>query len=156
MFRAIPAMLLFACAGRATPEAAAPPSADDDLSVLVARLSVQHPPEDCAIVTEGLLTPAATLERAVIEVSRPPWIGLIAGRCLARDHAVAAESTLAAWLEDPKMAGLSRTLVRELPVVADEAVAVRLAQAALRGPAADVAARVVAVDPRPAVRALAP
>ena len=147
--------LAVACAPRATPEPApATDPSDADLAAVVKRLSVQHPSEDCAALTEGLAQPTVALRRAVEEVATPPWVGIIAGKCMVRRYAVEAESTLAGWLVDPELAGLSRVLSRELAGVSDEAVAIRLATSALRGPAKDVATEALRADPRPALQAL--
>jgi hypothetical protein len=149
---------LTACA----PRGAAPPPepaqastpADADLATLVRRLQVYHPTEDCTALGEGLADPRATFVRAVDEVANPPWVGLIAGTCVARNHAATEEARIATWLTEDRYRGLGRTVLREFAVIPEEPVVLRLGALALRGSSADLAAELLAADPRPAVRAL--
>jgi hypothetical protein len=167
--RSLPAVLVLACAalaplaGCAPRGAATPPQpaqattpADADLATLVRRLQVYHPTEDCTELGQGLADPRATFVRAVDEVANPPWVGLMAGSCVARHHAAAEEARIATWLTDDRYRGLGRTVLREFAVIPEEPVVLRLGALALQGSSADLAAELLAADPRPAVRALVP
>lgn len=165
-------LALAACAAKSTPDAApdAAPEAgaaravtdasssgsasDADLQAVTVRLSDRHPSNDCTALVEGLSDARTALRRAVDEVTMPPWVGLISGECLAVKYGAEEEALVTRWLTEADYAGLGRSIIRALPRVADEALAVRLGQAALRGPNAALATTELANDPRAAVRAL--
>lgn len=158
-------LALAACAAKSTPasapEADAGPAravtssaADADLQTVTVRLSDRHPSNDCDALVEGLSDPRTALRRAVDEVTMPPWVGLISGECLAVKYGAEEEALVTRWLTEADYAGLGRSIIRAIPRVTDEALAVRLGGAALRGPNAALATTELANDPRAAVRAL--
>ena len=149
--------LLAACSTHATAPQPAPATttSDADLALVVRRLSVQHPSDDCDALVAELGQPREALKRAVEEISMPPWVGMISGQCLARRFAIDEEATLKAWLTDPERAGLARAVVRELPRIQDEAVVLRIGAAALITEHAALTRQVLGADPRPAVATLA-
>lgn len=156
-------LALAACAPKSTPASApevdagaarAVSSSDADLQTVTVRLSDRHPSNDCAALVEGLSDPRTALRRAVDEVTMPPWVGLISGECLAVKFGAEEEALVTRWLTEADYAGLGRSIIRAIPRVGDEALAVRLGGAALRGPNAELATTELANDARAAVRAL--
>jgi len=156
-------LALAACAPKSTPASApeadagsarAVSSSDSDLQTVTTRLSGRHPSNDCTALVEGLSDARTALRRAVDEVTMPPWVGLISGECLAVKYGAEEEALVTRWLTEADYAGLGRSIIRAIPRVADEGLAVRLGGAALRGPNAELATAELANDPRAAVRAL--
>jgi hypothetical protein len=93
----------------------------------------RHPTQSCDEVTADLSAPAATLDTVVHGPSLPPWVPMRAATCLVDQHLQDGEKAITGWLEDPKMLGLARLVMRRLADM-PAPIAKRLETAALRGP----------------------
>jgi hypothetical protein len=168
-------ILLFALAGcpKPAPPVATPVAGSDAPPVEIPPPAPAHPldraeqgavqkllPRDpepvCADVEAGLAQPALTLLRIAEETASPPWVPMRAAGC-AVEHAddPAVEAALIRWVTDDDLAGLGLLAVNLLDRM-PEAVAMRVASAALDGPIADRARDEIAGSARQSVRELLP
>jgi len=137
----------------------APPPADASeptpgQMALYDALKVRHDPPACAAVSALSPDPVADLAWLVDHAEQPAWVGVRAVECLLQAHAEAAGPRLQAWVADAGKRGVALIAANELPRVA-EAQALPLARALMAGPHAALAGPRLALDPRPAVQAVA-
>ncbi len=117
-------------------------------------LKVRHDPPACAALAALTPDPVGDLAWLVDHAEQPAWVGVRAVECLLQAHAEAASPRLIAWVTDPGKRGVALIAANELPRVA-EAQALPLARALMAGPHAALAGPRLALDPRPAVQAMA-
>jgi hypothetical protein len=114
-----------------------PPAWSADAQRLYERTLVRDPVPSCAVLTADLTEPA----RALVEVSEravaPPSSGMRAAAC-ALERAAEVEPALLRWVGARETLGLALLVLGQLDRL-DEALALRLADAALAGPNASEA-----------------
>lgn len=107
----------------------------------------------CAEVEALTATPAETLQVIVREATQPPWVGMRAADCLIRNHSVAVEEELKAWVTDPELLGLALLALGTLDEM-DAGVAVKVADAAIKGPLKEQAGERMLKSENAEIRAL--
>lgn len=133
---------------------ASPPEPTAGQLALYDALKVRHDPPACAALGALTADPVGDLAWLVENAQQPAWVSVRAVECLLQAHAEAAAPRLQAWVADPGMRGVALIAANELPRVA-EAQALPLARALMAGPHAALAGPRLALDPRPAVQAVA-
>ncbi len=131
-----------------------PENLSKDEEAAVHTLSPRDPEPSCADATSRLSDPSKSLTRIAERVTMPPWVSIRACACLVDLAAEpAAEATLVRWVTSADFAGLGLTAINLLDRM-PEAVAARVAAAALDGPIADRARAEIAGSSHEGVRAL--
>ncbi len=113
------------------------PAAADELAAMRLMLP-RHEAASCQDLVAVLHEPAASLVRIAEHAQYPPWLATRAARCAA--ELPAARPALFRWLADPARAGLASVTLLVAPELKDPELLVR---AALQGPHADLARRVI-------------
>ena len=108
----------------------------------------------CAEVEALTETPAETLQVIVREAAQPPWVAIRAADCLIRNHSVAVEDELKAWVTDPDLLGLALLALGTLDEM-EPAVALSVADAAIKGPLKEQAGERILKSESEQIRAIA-
>jgi len=135
------------------PEASGP-APDAAAEAVYRALSIRDPAPTCEGVEALTETPVETLLFVVDNAQQPPWAGMRAAECLISRHAVAAQSSLTAWVSSPETKGLAILALNQLDTMPLE-VSLTVARAALVGPDVESARTRIGRSTIPEIKALA-
>ncbi len=130
-----------------------PAPLDDEAARVQSALSVRHDPPGCAALTAELQAPREALVQVVETVTMPAWVPMRAAGCLVELYPEQESERLVAWVTDPEWAGAGRLVLLQLDTM-PESVALKVGEASLGGPLAELAAERLDASERPALRAL--